>query len=192
MHRLREVWQPRAGTICEPAVGDGAIVAGFDALDTGWLVYDIRATCFTNRWMIEPCDFLSLNDVDPAVSSVCTNPPYSLAEDFVRHSRKLYLNADLVFLLRLGFLASAGRLPLWRDIGAPDVNVLPNRPSFTGNGTDSADYAWFIWPPGKRNEGAMRILAETPAEERKMNRASCKPAEHVVCEHMTPHPLLIE
>jgi hypothetical protein len=72
-----------------------------------------------------------------------------------------------VFLLRLGFLASSSRLPLWRDIGAPDVNVLPNRPSFTGNGTDSADYAWYVFPPEKRAAGVLRTLADTPAGQRR-------------------------
>jgi len=71
--------------------------------------------------------------------AVVTNPPYSLAEEFARGARVLCPRAELLFLLRIAFLASAQRLALWRDIGAPDVYVLPNRPSFTGNGTDSAD-----------------------------------------------------
>lgn len=27
----------------------------------------------------------------------------------------------------------------------PDIYVLPNRPSFSGKGTDSIEYAWFVW-----------------------------------------------
>jgi hypothetical protein len=90
-----------------------------------------------------------------------------MAEEFIRHARALFPNAELVFLLRIAFLASAQRMALWRDIGAPDVYVLPNRPSFTGSGTDSADYAWFRWPADKREAGCLRILGETPVAERR-------------------------
>jgi hypothetical protein len=111
-------------------------------------------------------DFLTTNFCDTFLSAVITNPPYSQAEEFIRHSQATWPCADLVFLLRLGFLASAARLKLWEAIGTPDVWVLPNRPSFTGHGTDSADYAWYHWPSEARNEGDLRVLADTPKGER--------------------------
>lgn len=95
-----------------------------------------------------------------------TNPPFSLAEEFIRHSRELYPQAELVFLLRLNFAGSVGRLPLWRDLGTPDVYVLPNRPSFTGGKTDSCEYAWFRWPSEARELGTFLVLNETPRSER--------------------------
>jgi len=99
--------------------------------------------------------------------TVVTNPPYNKAEAFVRACRKVYPNADMAFLLRLGFLASDDRLALYTDIGAPDVYVLPNRPSFTGGGTDSADYGWFVWPRRvRRTEGRLVVLDGTPKEIR--------------------------
>lgn len=111
--------------------------------------------------------------------------PTSLAEEFVRHSRELYPHADLVFLLRIAFLASDGRQALWRDLGTPDVYVLPNRPSFTGKGTDSADYAWFVWPKDAvRTDGGLWILKSTPVSERQAGMI--KPSYQAGATVLTP------
>lgn len=40
----------------------------------------------------------------------------------------------------------------------PDVYVLPQRPSFTGKGTDSTSYAWFVWTSAEKTEGKLQIL----------------------------------
>ena len=162
---LLKVWQPRAGNMVEPAVGAGSIVRAI-GIGGGWALYDVRPCERVDDVPVICLDFLDLTMADPFVQTCITNPPYCLAEEFIRHSRKLYPQAELVFLLRIAFLASAARLPLWRDLGTPDVFVLPNRPSFTGGGTDSADYAWFRWPVEKRDHGDIRVLAETPKAER--------------------------
>ena len=166
VHRLKEAWQPDPfGSLVEPAVGGGAIV---DALapERNWFGFDVREVSPIVR-QFKCCNFLKMKLANPDAVAVVTNPPYCLAEEFVRHSRSLYPRADLVFLLRLGFLASEGRLLLWKDLGTPNIYVLPNRPSFTGRGTDSADYAWYVWPGGvKRKEGDLRVLASTPKSVR--------------------------
>ena len=50
----------------------------------------------------------------------------------------------------------------------PDVFVLPDRPSFTGEGSDSADYAWFVWPSTIR-AARFQVLKATPLAERKQD-----------------------
>ena len=75
--------------------------------------------------------------------AIITNPPFSLAFQFVRRSVKL---ADHVFLLlRLNFLASQKRADWFKKNEPSALFVLINRPSFTGGGTDMTDYAWFYW-----------------------------------------------
>jgi hypothetical protein len=165
VRRLLEVWTPRYGVLVEPAVGSGNIVRAIGSDGYGWLTYDVREVQQVGEMHITR-DFLSVAALNHNVDAVVTNPPYCLAEEFVRHSRACFPRAELVFLLRLAFLASESRLALWRDIGTPDVYVLPNRPSFTGHGTDSADYAWFKWPTEKRDAGVIRVLASTPKNER--------------------------
>jgi len=169
VRRLLDVWRPGDGFLVEPCVGDGAIVMAFDAAcgKRPWWTYDVREVAGVPSTFHHTGDFLSLQSIGAQPSAVITNPPYSLAEEFLRHSRALCPRAELAFLLRMAFAASAKRLPLWRCLGTPDMFVLPNRPSFTGKGTDSADYAWFVWPAEVRSSGRLIVLPETPAEERK-------------------------
>ena len=103
-------------------------------------------------------------DFDQRFDVVITNPPFSDAEAFLR--RSLELADHVVLLLRLNFLASAKRAELMRE-RAPDVYVLPNRPSFDGKGTDSIEYAWFHWPARRRRSGRIQVLPCTPASERR-------------------------
>jgi hypothetical protein len=80
----------------------------------------------------------------------------------------------VVLLLRLNFWGSAGRQGFLEQF-PPDTYVLPNRPDFKGQGkTDSPEYAWMIWPPGKRrrSSGKIRVLDTTPLEERRSSMAS--------------------
>lgn len=166
VHRLLDVWEPGPGILIEPCAGTRNIVKAVGRSRIWW-TSDIRELPGVD------CvgDFLSIAPgklgVAQEPSAVITNPPYSLAEEFLRHSRRLFPRAELVFLLRMAFAASAKRLPLWQYLGTPDIYVLPNRPSFTGEGTDSADYAWFVFPEIARARGDLRILAETPASERR-------------------------
>ena len=165
VRRLLDVWQPRDGVLIEPCCGSGQIVRCFPGKD--WITCDIRDVVPSSLRHVTG-DFLQCDGGfhPAAVSAVITNPPFSLAEEFIRHSRTSFPLADLVFLLRLNFLGSAGRLALWRHLGAPDVFVLPNRPSFTGGKTDSCEYAWFVWPSQTRDFGRIKVLNETPRSER--------------------------
>ena len=84
--------------------------------------------------------------------------------EFLTHAM---LFADrVVMLLRLNFLAGGGRADFMRA-QEPDVYVLPNRPSFTGHGTDSCEYAWFVFGASRpKPSGIVRVLATTPKEQR--------------------------
>lgn len=79
---------------------------------------------------------------DGAVEYVVTNPPYDLAEEFIRASQRVAKIS--AFLLRINFLGAKDR----RDFSAtskPGLFISPNRPSFTGWGGDATEYAWFIY-----------------------------------------------
>ncbi len=78
---------------------------------------------------------------------VATNPPYRDAEAFVRTALRCCLSPDgvAVFLLRLGFLESQGRVALFQERPPAEVHVLTARPSFAHGRTDSTAYGLFFW-----------------------------------------------
>lgn len=152
------------GRWLEPSAGNGAIVHAVDVwrnsrgfLLPQWTGIDIAP----RRAGIIECDFLAAR-FDRPFNVVIGNPPYSMAEDFAR--RCVGLAPVVALLLRLNWLASAKRAA-WMREHTPSVYVLPNRPSFTGRGTDATDYAWCVWRKGVAPE--VRILATTPASERR-------------------------
>lgn len=74
------------------------------------------------------------------------NPPFSQAERFVERGIELLRDDGvLCYLLRLGFMASRAREKLLTIYKPRHVRVLTPRPSFTGGGTDSQEYALFYW-----------------------------------------------
>lgn len=82
------------------------------------------------------------------------NPPYSLAEEFIRHSFELLEPGGYVyFLLRLSFLEGIARgKGLFKEFPIKKIYVCSRRPSFfSTNGkhtTDTLAYAMFLWKKG--------------------------------------------
>lgn len=164
------------GDWLEPAVGNGAIIKAVTNYNPKsaiwWTATDVRDTSMELNLPLKKLrkeSFLFWEWTDKDYKVVITNPPYSLAEEFIRHALKIPSNPSVVMLLRLNFLASESRYPLFKEY-PPDVYVLPNRPCFTGDGkTDATEYAWFVWPPRYelRRNGRLLVLGTTPAKERR-------------------------
>jgi len=92
--------------------------------------------------------------------AIVGNPPYSLCAEFIKHSMDLLAGDGLLcFLLTLDYLATQGRADFWRAHPA-DVLVLDRRPSFTGGGTASTNYGWFMWPPVNGPRGQVFRVGE--------------------------------
>lgn len=108
-------------------------------------------------------DFLTWMPIPPVrFHLVVGNPPYSLAEEFIRHSFELLApGGQIVFLLRLAFLEGQARAKgLWTEFPPERVLVMPKRPSFSGNGkTDAIAYAAFYWRQGFRGAPALGWLS---------------------------------
>lgn len=166
VHRLLEAVELPFSRWLEPSAGAGAIRSAVDAFVWRSLVTWTELDINPRRAGIIQEDFLSAR-FDRGFDVVIGNPPFRLAEDFVR--RAVGLAPVVAFLLRLNWLASAKRAD-WLQKHTPSIYVLPNRPSFTGKGTDATDYAWFVWgtEPGHVDYGpTVKILATTPASERR-------------------------
>jgi hypothetical protein len=116
--------------VFEPCAGDGGITRVLRAeRASAWICgSDLRTVMRPECDEFAPnTDYLYAGAWRPQVDAVVTNPPYALAEEFVRtamsHSPRVFA------LLRLGFLASSKR-SAWLRANTPDIYVLPQRPAF--------------------------------------------------------------
>lgn len=91
----------------------------------------------------------------PFVELIVTNPPFTLAIEFL--TKSLTHGLTIVYLLRLNFLGSKKRKPFFELNRPTHLYVLSSRPSFTGSGTDATEYAWFVWDRGELMKDAPGI-----------------------------------
>lgn len=117
-------------TALEPAAGDHRLVK---FLESKGLVTDYCE-------IQEDKDFFAYKE---KVDIIVTNPPFSIAQEFITHA--LELADTVIMLLRVNFLGSQKRYPFWVNNEPKALYILSKRPSFTGTGTDSTEYAWYIW-----------------------------------------------
>jgi len=104
---------------------------------------------------------------------VVGNPPYKLAQKFLEHS--LRMSRYVVFLLRVGFLASARRYHFLQAHPPVAVYLLPNRPRFiypdgAPRSSDQTEYAIMCWRerlPGPQPVPRLFWLPVLDRDERK-------------------------
>lgn len=96
------------------------------------------------------CDYLTTDF--PEMDIIITNPPFSLTEEFIEKSlSELSQDGTMAYLQRVNFLGSIKRLDFWKRVGFPNKSpIIVPRPRFVGGGSDSCEYAWFIWDRGGR------------------------------------------
>lgn len=174
----------------EPSAGDGSIIRAVNAHESivngqaykpmpSWFAVEIQpkfedgltAEIGANRVLVDNfLDFDIAQHFGMIPDVIIGNPPYGQAIDFVKKSMELRAR-KIAFLLRIGFLASADRQQFMSKY-APDVYVLPNRPSFAHKKTDTSEYAWFVWThQGNSNgyenpAGKLQVLNLTSKETR--------------------------
>jgi hypothetical protein len=139
--------EPFTGPIWEPACGRGAISRVLEEHGHEVVSTDLIARGYGRS----PVDFL-LEQVAMA-PNVVTNPPFKLAEEFVRHSRRI-CPGKVCLLLKLAFLEGTKRASLFRTDPPARVWVFSRRiacmsPVITsrkdGIGGGMLAFAWFVW-----------------------------------------------
>lgn len=118
----------------EPCKGDGRILNKINCKNKYWA--EIR----------EGVDYLT-TPFSP-VDLIITNPPFSLSLEFLEKS--LTEAQTVCYLQRLNWLGSQKRQTFWNNHIPDKLFILAKRPQFKkelglGGGTDSTEYAWFIW-----------------------------------------------
>jgi hypothetical protein len=169
------------GTVWEPACGPGAIVrvpraAGHkvyatDLVDYGSPDQDAAGVDFLmeSRFLTESeSESKSESKSAPdSIGSIVTNPPFKLADDFVRHA--LLLCPRVYMLLRLAFLESEGRSDILDGGRLRHVYVfrqrLPmmHRAGWDGPRASSAmAFAWFCWDRQHRGPAELHRISREP------------------------------
>lgn len=137
------------GTIPRVAASFGISMTGSDLIDRCAGRYPVR-------------DFLTDT---MRYSSIVTNPPYSHAEDVVRHALRLVIDGGrIAVIVQEKFLYSQKRRALFAMPECEKILVLSKRPSMpTGKmlaelgeacrGGGAVNYFWAIWRVGKTTPG---------------------------------------
>lgn len=134
--------------VWEPAAGDGAILdvlytEGIPTVGTDLLDYG-HPDITPNK------NFLAETQIPEGCGAIITNPPYNLAEEFVRHALKLSENGCcfVAMLLRHEWDCAAGRSDLFSEKSRFYAKiVLTARPRWIRGSTGSPrhNYAWYLW-----------------------------------------------
>jgi hypothetical protein len=153
-HALLDAYPPSAQSvrfILEPAIGDGAVARVCN--ERGYqthLGFDVRLDCAqqtldcTESFIC--CDFLRQIEVaDAGGRGIITNPPFSLAREFVVACRKLEPDY-LALLLPISALAGTQEWrPVWLEHPPTGMLFLLARPKFGGPGNDRLGTFWAVW-----------------------------------------------
>ena len=132
--------------IWEPAAGKGNIVSALRAAG-----HEVVATDLNNRGCPDCLDRIDfLLPCNTVCDAIVTNPPFSLAEEFVAVALE---RAPLaVMLLRLAFMESDRRTSILEGRGLARIHVfrkrLPmmHREGWEGRKANSGmAFAWFVW-----------------------------------------------
>ncbi len=140
--------------IWEPCAGRGAIVRELRAFGHGVHAMDLVAHPGADPGILTPIDFLMEWAKPDCAASIVTNPPYKLADDFIRHG--LGLGLPVIVLLRLMAIEGAGRSDLIDNhLRLPTMHREGwDGPRMSASG---APFAWFVFEPGPRGNEPVEL-----------------------------------
>jgi hypothetical protein len=148
-----------AGIVWEPCAGRGAISRVLRGIKYKVLAQDLCAYEGADPDIASGIDFLMEREAPKGVSCIITNPPFKLADQFIRHG--LTLVPHVAVLLRAMAIEGAGRADLidnhlrqyWVGIDRPPAM---HREGWEGNrlSASGAPFAWFVFSrePRKAHE----------------------------------------
>lgn len=143
-----DIWEPACGMghLAKPLIREG---------------YEVRCTDLIDRGFGEGgVDFLwTFDDWD---GDIITNPPYKLAEEFIRHGLEIIPEGyKLCLFLKLTFLEGKRRQELFKKYPPKTVWVSSGRIKCGTNGnfdgcSSMMAQAWYIWEKGYKGPTILR------------------------------------
>ncbi len=135
---------PYGTIIWEPACGEGHMVNAMEGRGYTVIGTDILQT---------ETDFLTAKIPSNSVEWIITNPPFSLAEQFIRKCKEH--NKPFALLLKSQYWHAAKRVSLFSEITPSHVLPLTWRPDFLfktrGSGSPLMDVIWCVWEQGSKD-----------------------------------------
>lgn len=140
-----DIWEPACGMghLAEPLVKAGYHVTATDLVDRG---YGNGGVDF-----LKQTGFIFCGDI-------ITNPPYKLAEKFIRHGLEIIPEGyKLCLFMKLTFLEGKKRQELFKEYPPKRVWVSSSRINCATNGnfegtSSMMAQAWYIWEKGYHGE----------------------------------------
>jgi hypothetical protein len=128
---------------------------------------ELQSRGFKYLWNVDIDDTVNPDDVCDYLNTpvtfrphiIISNPPYSVASQFIEKSlHDVNLYGYVAFLLRLNFFGSQKRKPFFDKYPPKYCFVHSKRPSFKGGGTDATEYAHFVWQQGYYGMTKLKVL----------------------------------
>jgi hypothetical protein len=169
--RFLEAYRIPSGTILDPCAASGGLLSVVREMrpDCTPVGIELRPECLPDLKKVcggdaVTVDFLKLarGFLPGAVDCVLTNFPFSLAEEFL--SESLRIAKVVITLQRINWIRGNGRHATMAKL-RPGLFVLPDRPTFTGYGTDATEYSFFVFGD-PAVAGTWTMLGSTPEAER--------------------------
>lgn len=144
--RKRLMWEPACGTgaISKVLISENISVISTDLIDRNYGEHGR--------------DFLKFED--PLAFAIMTNPPFKIAEKFIRHAEKIGIDY-MALLLKATFWHAAKRTKLFKTWRPARIYAMSWRPDFKDLGQPTMDCIWIVWD-GKVSRTDYDIL-EKPA-----------------------------
>ena len=168
VERFLKVYGQINGTVLEPCIGQGHIAKVLQA-KCNVVIRGIDIKERKSGFTTKITDFLTYNDCNEVYDYVITNPPYSLAEEFIRKSFTcIKQSGKVIMFLKLQFLEGSGRQKLFNEFPPKFIYVCRKRaqPLRMGSEIDPATgkkwkssticFAWFVWEKGFNGEPTVR------------------------------------
>ena len=146
------------GTVFECCAGDGAIVKTLQGrfLDINGVISNDVDETRNCAYHFDASSAKEWESFKWNFDWVVTNPPFTQAPEIIPLAWKYSLQG-IAMLLRLSYLEPAKNRGTWLQEHSQYLTDLiifgQPRPSFTGNGVDTATTAWFVWQKKPKTQG---------------------------------------
>lgn len=149
--------------VWECAVGGGHIA---DVLKQNG--FNVKCSDIVDRGYAdtEVADFLHTErDKNDFARDIITNPPYSMATEFVKHALDISMDSTKVAMfLKIQFLETKKRYELFKEYPPKKIYVFVNRVNCGKNGvfgkeSSAVCYCWFVWEKGYKGKPTVDWIA---------------------------------